>query len=440
MSGSTGGSLCYGRSVPVAVGLTLPPDEEFLDRCRPLLELVDYAEVAPETLWRVSRDSSVVGSVVDNGYAAAIADLVQRASLFCVSHGVGLSLGAVDDDPARVALWEARLRDNHARFSFQWMSDHSGLTTTAGLHLALPVPVPPTVARAAATATKLRLLRSICRGPALVETSALPFLVGDFRDEAALIAACVEQDGAHQGLGINLDLHNAWTMAENLGFDVDDFVGRLPLDQVVAIHVSGGTRSDPGWLPGGRTVRLDSHDGAVPDEVFALLARVAPRCPQLLGVTLERLEGTIGAAGGDDDDVPRLAQELRTIRDIVGRPQMAQTTAPPHRPLFATDEDVDDGAWARAFLAADPIGAVGALIGAAALADERQQDGVRTAALLIAKLRFERLLNGDDGSVVAEFERGPAAFAAKFKRYHRAVLPTSWHPPGEAALWRSFPG
>lgn len=64
-------------------------------------------------------------------------------------------------------------------------------------------------------------------------------------------------------------------------------------------------------------------------------------------------------------------------------------------------------------------------------------DGLRLSALLVARLRFERLLRG---SPPAErlFDEDPAAFAALFRRYHRAVPPTAFFPRGEAALFAAF--
>jgi hypothetical protein len=61
-------------------------------------------------------------------------------------------------------------------------------------------------------------------------------------------------------------------------------------------------------------------------------------------------------------------------------------------------------------------------------------DGLRLAALLVARLRFERLLRG---SPPAEtwFDRDPAAFSAAFRRYHAEVPPLSFGPAEEA---RSF--
>ena len=61
----------------------------------------------------------------------------------------------------------------------------------------------------------------------------------------------------------------------------------------------------------GRAGRLDGHDAAVPEEVWELLASVLPRCPNARGVTLERMEGTVGEA-----DVPLLREELARARRI----------------------------------------------------------------------------------------------------------------------------
>jgi len=66
-----------------------------------------------------------------------------------------------------------------------------------------------------------------------------------------------------------------------------------------------------------------------------------------------------------------------------------------------------------------------------------QVDGVRVAALLVARLRFERLIRG---SARAEtwFERDAADFAETFRRYHREVAPTAYFPRAEAALFEAW--
>ena len=80
---------------------------------------------------------------------------------------------------------------------------------------------------------------------------------------------------------------------------------------VIEIHISGGADSDPRWL-GGKSLRLDSHDTAVPEPVWGLLQSVLPRCPKLRGVTLERMEGTV-----ESTDVIGLQEELTRLREMV---------------------------------------------------------------------------------------------------------------------------
>ena len=109
-----------------------------------------------------------------------------------------------------------------------------------------------------------------------------------------------------------LDLHNVFTMAVNLGLNAAAYLDRVNLERVIEIHLSGGARSDPAWLPDGRTLRLDSHDHAVPEEVWTMYESVAPRCSNLRGVIVERMEGTVGPR-----DVEVLRGELRRAREVV---------------------------------------------------------------------------------------------------------------------------
>jgi hypothetical protein len=71
---------------------------------------------------------------------------------------------------------------------------------------------------------------------------------------------------------------------------------------------------------------------------------------------------------------------------------------------------------------------------ALARADE---DGIRLAALLVARLRFERLVQGSQDANDF-FERDPRAFADAFRDYHHAVPPTECFPMGEARLWSAW--
>lgn len=99
---------------------------------------------------------------------------------------------------------------------------------------------------------------------------------------------------------------------------------------------------------------------------------------------------------------------------------------------------------AAALLADDPVAALARAADDPALPTELRDalraadpDGVRITALFVARLRFERLLQGDEHAA-RWFDADPAAFTAAFRRYHAAVPPTAFFPQDEAALFRRW--
>ena len=65
------------------------------------------------------------------------------------------------------------------------------------------------------------------------------------------------------------------------------------------------------------------------------------------------------------------------------------------------------------------------------------RDGLQMAALLVVKLRFERLIAASS-EAARLFEQDASAFAALFKRYHQEVAPTSPMPADERDLFESW--
>lgn len=395
------------------VGLAIHPDGEFLDRVEPLVARVDYLEVAPETTW--FEDAH--GALRENGFAARFRAMGERHGASFVAHGVGLSLGDRGGD-ARRAKWLARLAEDQRVFGYRWYTDHAGMTQVAGEALALPLPAPPTEESAARTRARLEAMRAVVPEVGL-ESTAQPFLLGDPLDDARWLSAVCREDA-----NLLLDLHNVWTMAQNLGFSVDAYLDRIDLTRVIELHVSGGSDSDPRWL-GGRTVRLDSHDDAVPEQVFALAARVAPQCPRLRGVTLERMEGTVTSP----DDVASLARELDRAREIA---RTAGTAKPPPVERGVLSEEDPAGyeeALAEALRAPDPV--------AAWRGPTVDEHGLRVAALLVAKLRFERLMRGSR-EADAWFERDPRAMSQAFRTYHQERPVEASFPAAEGRAFEEW--
>jgi len=292
----------------IGVGLTLQPDELFLDLLDEAIHAdVDYVEVAPETLWRHASDAELA----PNGYHARLRALRDEAQLPCVAHGVGLSVGSVDrpDAELRLQRWLARVRADHTDFGFLWYTDHLGASALDGLELVLPLPLLMTQSAVQRICARLARLQAIVPDVGLENTVAY-FLLGSPLDEARFVREIVTSAPRNHLL---LDLHNLHTMAHNFGFEPEAYLELLPLERVIEIHVSGGTESDPGWLASGQRLRLDSHDSAVPEPVWSLLEQVAPRCPHVRGITLERMEGTVDALAAAE-----VREELARIRDLAG--------------------------------------------------------------------------------------------------------------------------
>ena len=290
----------------IGVGISLASDLVYLDLLHDILRNdADYYEVAPETTWMFSPS----GALVPNGFHRAFAELAATTHKPFVAHGVGFSVGGAVVDVARRAAWLERIRADHAVFGFRWYTDHLGVSAPAGQAATLPLPVPMTAASVARIRASLDALAEIVPDVG-VENSVFYFHLGDPLDEPAFLREVVAGSGRH----LLLDLHNVYTTAQNAGFDPRAYLARLPLDDVIEIHLSGGSDSPPQWLASGRTLRLDSHDAAVPEPVWMLFDEVWPRCPNLRGVTLERIDGTVAVP-----DVAVIRGELARVRKALAR-------------------------------------------------------------------------------------------------------------------------
>jgi len=81
---------------------------------------------------------------------------------------------------------------------------------------------------------------------------------------------------------------------------IDDFC----LEAVIELHVAGALIEDPDGTP----IYQDAHGGAeIPPVLLEMLAEVAPRCPDLRGITIEV----------EDADYERTARQLEQTRAVV---------------------------------------------------------------------------------------------------------------------------
>ena len=290
---------------PLGVGLFLPGSLSHLELIEPLLSSCDFFEISPENFlagqnpqggWRLRPD------------VERLKELKSSSSKPFVAHGLQLSMGtaltATSGD--YMTRWLSLVESFHEFFDLQWYTDHLGFSVTPdGLHTLLPLPLPHTDEAVHTVAERLRRLKTVVPEVGF-ENSVFYFTLGDPLEEADLYnRICLEAD-CH----LLLDTHNIYTHCRNFQLDPAEFCERIDCRNVIEIHVSGGSESEPEWMEG-PTFRLDSHDGPVPERVWELVAMLVPRCPNLRGLTLERLDGTV-----EPHEVPLLADELSRLRGL----------------------------------------------------------------------------------------------------------------------------
>lgn len=409
----------------IGVGFSFAPENRFLDLCEPVLAAVDYLSVLPESLVHPRDTDELRG----NGFLRRLEETRERHGLPLVAHGTTLSpCGGHPLDGPRADRWLRKVAGLSQRLGFRWYTDHFGLSAPAGLNLTLPLPVPFTRGVRDATRARLDRLAEAVRAPVGLENSVFYAPFAPIEDEAPFL-----RDVLGDPHVLLLDVHNLWVHARDQGIDVDSWLSAAPLDRVIEVHVSGGVPAPVEW--GDR--RLDSHDAAVPSEVWALLDRVLARCPNLRGVTLERLEGTVA-----EPDVGVLLGEVARIRAAISARVLVPADMCGAVPAWP-DDDAGELLLADAWSARDPAAAFRVIAASPAtpptlaacigrlLADPT---GLAITHRLIARLRFDRLLQG---SVRAEawFEGDPAGFARAFAAYADRVPPTAFLPGDEAALF-----
>ena len=266
------------------VGLNFLPEEDFLAAALPLFEdgLVDALERDIDAAWGFTPDSSLRSQAAwpEELFDAYAAD----DALY--GHGVWLSVMSGRWTP-RQERWIEQLAAECASRRYRHVSEHFGWMTSGSYWRNTILPVPYTRAAVALGVDRMKRLADAAQRPVGLEVLATA--LGP--DDALAQGAFLDEILAPVGGFLVLDVHNVWTLATNLGLDPLALLERFPLARARELHVSGGA-----WLEGERRVRLDSHDGDVPDEVWPLVRAALARCPSLEVVFLERRAETLADA------------------------------------------------------------------------------------------------------------------------------------------------
>lgn len=266
------------RPATLGVGLGFRPElrDEMLRRAPSL----DFVEIIAEMAF-------------NEAYAEVIDGL--RALVPITLHGVHLSLGSAEPLDA---AYVARLQQAVRRFEPRWCGDHLAMTSIGGIEMPHLTPLALRSDLVPVVAAKARAVRAEIGVPFLIENIAYYFEVpGGDMTEAEFFSAVLEQSDC----GMLLDLNNLHVNAINHGYDPYAYIGSLPLDRLVEVHIAGSAAE--------KALMIDTHGHPVGDEVWSLLAHVAART-HVPAVLLER-----------DQNIPsmdELLAEVTHARAVIG--------------------------------------------------------------------------------------------------------------------------
>ncbi len=200
-----------------------------------------------------------------------------------VGHGVFFSLFSGRWSADQIS-WLNHLTVLASRFHFDHITEHFGFMTGQDFHQGAPLSVPLTATTLAIGQDRLHRIQHAVNCPVGLENLAFAYSLSDVMRQGDFLHRLITPINGF----IILDLHNLYCQAMNFNVSSSDLLQAYALDRVREIHISGGSWS-PSSSSANRTIRRDTNDEAVPDEVFGWLADVMPRCPNLKYVVLEQL-------------------------------------------------------------------------------------------------------------------------------------------------------
>jgi len=265
---------------PTGVGLGLRWD--FFDA------VVESAIDVDVAFWEVSPENYMRRG---GWYPAGLEQVADRYPV--VTHGLTLSLGAVDEPPA---AYLQELREEIGRVRSPWHSDHLCWSTAGSRVLHELLPLKMSTRNVERVADRIRWVQDRLGVPMAFEN--ISWYAHPGRPEMPE-HEFVNRILYRSGCGLLLDVNNVYVNAQNHGFDAAHFIAQLDLRHVVQIHVAGHTQTRSGLI-------VDTHGTPVVDPVLELLASTIERTGPL-PVLLER-----------DNDIPPLRELLAEVRRIDG--------------------------------------------------------------------------------------------------------------------------
>jgi len=260
------------ESLGVGLGLRRENSEDLV-KCKP--SEIDCLEVAPENYFGT-------GGKMYRQFC----ELAEAYPI--VFHGISTSVGSLK--PLNREYLE-NVKNFIQPFSPAWFSDHLCYSSVMGAQFHDLLPLPFTEEAIEHVVPRIRQIQEILDLPFAIENISCYVHPGKPEmPEWEFVREVVERADC----GLLLDVNNLYVNSVNFGFDVKEYLDRMPMERIMHIHVAGHKQMDD--------FLLDTHGEKIIDPVWDILGRVAAQTT-LPAVIVER-----------DNNLPPLPEQLAEVR------------------------------------------------------------------------------------------------------------------------------
>jgi uncharacterized protein len=292
------------RHAPL-VGLSLMTEPIFLQTTQPLFAAgeVEVLEWSFDMAWGLELLPPWVQELIEF-YSERVGGASPEESRL-LGHGVSYSLLS-GQWSERQAEWLDCLQEECQLYQYRHVSEHFGWMSAGNFVQSAPLPLPLTADTLRLGRDRLQRIADVIEVPIGLENLAFAFGLSDVLQQGEFLDQLLEPV---QGFLV-LDLHNLFCQIHNFQRSPIDLISRYPLHRVREIHVSGGSWSS---AQNGNSIRRDTHDQAIPEEVFELLAIALPQCPNIEAVIFERIGHTLT----DEREQEQFRKDFYRIKELV---------------------------------------------------------------------------------------------------------------------------
>ncbi len=209
-------------------------------------------------------------------------------------HGLSLSIGSAEElDWDFIRDLKFFLDENNVRI----FSEHLSYTKSQNAHLYDLLPIPFRKDAVDHVVDRIRRVQDILKRPLAIENVSYYTPVAAEMTEIEFISEIVEKSDCK----LLLDVNNVYVNAFNHKYDAQEYIGKLPLDKVLYIHMAGHEQIEPDLI-------IDTHGQPIIDPVYDLFEWTIQRMDPV-PVLLER--------DYNFDELDQLQSELIHLRSII---------------------------------------------------------------------------------------------------------------------------